>query len=142
VVLPAGRQRNAKPYRENEMSRALTLRLFAAALLIGLATQAALVFIIVALRLEYLTSLLAALTAFFVCGIYMSRQEGHEVGLSTLAVSGPTAFVFGMFAWNAGSWLLLSIPLVAAMASVSGMVLGHRWRRTPDREVPPAAPER
>ena len=111
------------------MSQASFPRLPVAAMLVGWAIPIALMLVIFAADLEYLSSVLAAGAAFLAGGLYVGRADGSGPGPSIVALSAPTAILFGMFAWNAESWLLLSIPVVAVAASIGGIVLGLRRRR-------------
>lgn len=95
---------------------------------IGAGLPVLLAIAIVALGLEHLLSLLLTFAAFFAGAFHAARRDADEPWRLVGQLSIPTVVLFGMFALNAESWLLLTVPAAALVASVAGVMLGRRWR--------------
>lgn len=105
-------------------------RLPAAAILIGVGLPLLLATAVVALRLEYLPTLVVAVLAFLGSGVHLGLQATGRSWETILALFAPCAILFAMFAWNAASWMLLGVPAMALVGSVAGVMLGSRHQRS------------
>ena len=104
-------------------------RLPAAAILFGVGLPLLLATAVVALRLEYLPTLVVAVLAFLGVGAYLGLQTARDPLQLISSLVLPCALLFAMFAWNAASWMLLGVPAMALVGSVAGVMLGSRHQR-------------
>lgn len=105
-------------------------RLPAAAILFGVGLPLLLATAVVALRLEYLPTLVVAILAFLGVGAYLGLRTPRNPRQLIPSLVLPCAVLFAMFAWNAASWMLLGVPAVALVGSVAGVMLGSRHQRS------------
>lgn len=98
------------------------------AILLGAALPIVLAIAIVGLGIEHLPSMILTFVAFAAGAMYAVRGDTHEPWRLIAALCIPAVILFAMFAWNAGSWLLLTIPAAALLGSTAGVLLGRRLK--------------
>lgn len=107
--------------------------------LLGLGLPIVLTFITVGLKLEYPPTLALVAAGYVAGGIVAARAAPRAPGRVLVALVGPVAALYALFALNAGSVALLGVPAAAAIGSATGMVLGRRRGHAGASPPPPAA---
>ncbi|HEU5050588.1 MAG TPA: hypothetical protein VFU00_09710 [Gemmatimonadales bacterium] len=105
--------------------------------LLGLGLPILLTLITVGLQLEYPRTLALVAAGYFAAGIAAGRAAPGIPRRAFIALAGPVAALYALFALNAGSVALLGVPAAAAIGSAGGLVLGRRRRQA--GAPPPAA---
>ena len=98
--------------------------------LIGLILPVAVTLAVLGLRLDYPPSLVVAAIAFGAGGIYAGRQARRGLLPILIPLLVPTLAIYSLFALNAQQWQLLGVPVVAVVASLVGVLLARRPRRS------------
>lgn len=102
------------------------VRLPALVTLLGLGLPILLTLITVGLKLEYAPTLALVVAGYFGAGIAAGRAAPGIPRRAFIALAGPVAALYALFALNAGSVALLGVPAAAAIGSAAGMVIGRR----------------